>query len=173
MEMRWSVRALMAQYGRWLGLLAAPLLVNAFVWAVVVRPHQRQLAAWRRTTTIAALKPQLEALLVEGHRMAMDWTRTGFSSDDPTAVTQAIQRLGERHHVRINALSVEGAHEDAGGSTVAVGLEALGNFGKLSRWMSEVEAQSGLQIESWTLTPETAPDRPHRLAVSLTAFLNS
>lgn len=162
MGTRWTLRTVATQYGRWLGLLAVPLLVNGFVWMFVVRPHQRQLEAWRQTTTVAALKPQLEALLTEGHRLAMDWTRTEFSSNDPTAVTQTIQRLGERHHVRINALSVKGDHVD---------LEALGNFGKLSRWMSEVEAQSGLQIESWTLTPDTEFDRPHRLAVSLTAFL--
>ena len=50
-------------------------------------------------------------------------------------------------------------------------VDVRGRFSKLAHWMSEVEAQSGLQIDAWTISAGEKPGGPHTLTVNLTAFI--
>ena len=166
----------MKRYLPWAALFAVPLILNGLLWAVLVRPPQQQLHQWRDTEALTELKPRLDSLIAESHRMLMDWERTAFSSDDPAAVTQAIDQLVGRHHVQraeINTKNDEskGALGGRGASEMSLTVGVTGRFSKLAHWMSDVEAQSGLQVDSWTLSAGEKPGDLHTLTVNLTAFL--
>jgi len=106
-----------------------------------------------------------------------DWRRSSFTSDDPAAVMQAVERLAGRHHVQLKQLSAVGttaSAEHATGSAngvIPVEVEATGRFNQLAHWMSDVEARSGLQMDSWELAPIKTAEQSYRLTVRMTAFL--
>ena len=90
----------------------------------------------------------------------------------------AIKKLAGRHHVQVQQLNVSGAMAESAdhgtlpaGKTVPVELEATGRFSQLARWMSDVERQSGLQVDSWDLVPAKAAGQSYRLTVKMTALL--
>ena len=174
---RWKPRQSFKSYLPWAALFLAPLVLNGLVWSVFVHPRQRQVARWQDARTLAALKPKLDALLTESHDMLMEWGRTDFTSADPSAVTQAIERLARHHRVQlgqVNTTSGEGeAHQQApkGMAAVSLTVDVSGRFSKLAQWLSDVERQSGLQVESWTLAAGAKPGDPHKLSVNVTAFL--
>ena len=176
MTVRWKPRNSIKGYLPWAALFAVPLIVNGLLWAALVRPPQQQLHQWRDTEALTELKPRLESLLTESHRMLMDWERTAFTNDDPAAVTQAIEQLVGRHHVQraeINTKSNEatGLHSAHGMTAMSLTVGVKGRFSKLAHWMSDVEAQSGLQVDSWELSAGEKPGDLHTLTVNLTAFL--
>ena len=168
MGSRVTVRMLVAQYGWWVGLLAVPLAVNGLLWTALVVPQRHALQAWHDADALATLAPKLEAFLIESRRMVLQWNETGFTREDSAAAIQAIRRVGERHRVRINEVSTKGVPAD---SMISVEADVAGSFSKLGRWMSDLESQAGLQIDSWALRPDERPDEPHQLTVHLSAFL--
>jgi len=173
MTIRWKPRKSLG-YLPWAVLFAAPLILNGLIWSLLVRPPQWQLAQWRNAQSLTELKPKLDALLTESRRMLMDWERTAFTNDDPAAVTQAIERLAGRHHVQIVAINTkQDSSERSTREMTATSLtvDASGRFSKLAHWMSDVGTQSGLQVDSWTMTAGNKPGDPHKLTVNLTAFL--
>ena len=165
----------------WLAVGALPLLVNMMVWGVFVVPQRRQLSAWQEAQALITLKPKLASLVTDSHRLAMEWDRTAFRADDPSAVMQRIQRLAGQHGVQIKEISTQGeegqatGHERtvAGFSTLPLDLEVSGSFSKIARWMNAVESQSCLQIDAWILAPEKDAGQASRLSVNLTAFLRA
>ena len=166
------------RYGWWIGLFVAPLLINGMVWKALVVPARNQLEAWQETATVRKLTPKFEALLVESRKILADWARSAFTSDDPSAVMQAIQRLAGVHHVRIKELSATGqptgrSDQAASIGTLPLELEVTGRFSQLAHWMNGVEGQSGLQIDSWTLAPGQMAGQAHRLTIKMTAFLRT
>lgn len=190
MGSRVDLSVVIARYGRTLGLLTLPLLLNAAVWAALVAPQRAKLQDWRDAKQLADLKPRLEATLAESHRAIAAWQHTAFTQDDPAAVLQAVKALGERHHVQINMMSAKGqakgqgdltrqasqhtpvvSNAPGGGKIMPVALEVVGSFGKLARWMSDVESHAGLQVESWTMAPMEDAQGVQRLDISLTASL--
>ena len=172
MTIRWSPRHSLNRYLPWAALFAAPLAINFLVWGVLVRPPQQQARRWRDARALAELKPDLDWLLAESHRMLMDAERTGFTSDDPSAVTQAIDRLAGLHRVTLGKIDTKWDQEKGRRDTaMSLTVDVRGRFSKLAHWMSEVEAQSGLQIESWTLSAGEKPGDLHTLTVNLTAFI--
>lgn len=176
MNLSFSFRTLVRTYGLWAALLAIPLIVNGLVWRLVVVPQQARVEAWRDTHRLAEAKPKLDATLAESRRLLMDLDRTSFSSDDPSSVMQAIQRLAGQHRVQVKQVSAEGerAGQDktiAGYTTIPIKLQVSGRFSTLAQWMSAVESQAGLQIDSWTMTQGKESNEPHQLTVDLTAFL--
>ena len=173
MTVRWKPRHSLKGYLPWAALFVAPLVVNLLVWAVLVRPPQQQASRWRDAQALAELKPKLDALLADSRRMLMDVERTGFSSEDPSAVTQALDRLAGRHRVELGTIDTKQEQQAKGRSETAMTLtvDVRGRFSKLAHWMSEVEAQSGLQIDSWTLSAGEKPGDLHTLTVNLTALL--
>ena len=172
MTVRWKPRHSLKGYLPWAALFAAPLAVNLLVWAVLVRPPQQQASRWRDTAALAELKPKLDALLAESHQMLMEVERTGFSSEDPSAVTQALDRLAGRHRVTLGTIDTKREQAtDRSETAMTLTVDVRGRFSKLAHWMSEVEAQSGLQIDSWTLSAGEKPGDLHTLTVNLTALL--
>jgi len=158
--------------------VAIPLAVNIAVWRVLVVPQQASLRAWRNTRVLTELQPKLAALLSQAHQTLAEWQRTSFASNDPSAVMQAVRQLAGRHHVEVRELNVSGAAAPTAEhgalpvkGTVPIEFEATGRFNRLARWMSDVERQSGLQVDAWELTPATAADQSCRLTVKMTAFL--
>ena len=172
MTARWTPRHSLNRYLPWAALFAAPLAVNLLVWAVLVRPPQQQAHRWQDATALTQLKPKLDWLLGESRRMLMDAERTGFTSDDPSAVTQAIDRLAGRHRVELGKIDMKRDQVKGRGDTaMSLTVDVRGRFSKLAHWMSEVEEQSGLQIESWTISAGDKPGGAHTLTVELTAFM--
>jgi len=165
-------------------VVLAPLCVNGLISAAVVSPQQAALRNWQDTKVLADLKPRFESLLTESHHLLMDWDRTGFTKDDPAAITQAIDRLAGAHHVELVNIStktqgVAGAVKEkaprqmAGMSTMVIEVQLAGRFSKLAHWISDAETYAGLQIDSWTFASGGKPGEPHRLTVQMTAFLRN
>ena len=175
---RVSIQSLTRRYGPWLGLLLFPLALNLLAWRALVLPQRANLGAWRNTQTLTELQPKLATLLSESHQVLTEWRRTAFTSDDPSAVMQTVQQLAGRHHVDVRQLNVSGMMAEtaepgalpAGGSA-PVEIQATGRFNQLTRWMSDVETQSGLQIDSWILVPGKASEQSSQLTVKMTALL--
>ena len=181
MERRMSPRALISRSGRWVALLVLPLIVNGLVWRGMVAPAREELRAWRDTQVLADIQPTFAALLTHSEQMITAWERRGFSQEDPDAAMQQLQRLGGRHHVHITQISAIGQRTLAPTgqttsllptvSTIPLELAVTGTFGQLARWISDVEAQPGLQIDSWTLEPDKEVGQLDRFTVHLSAFL--
>ncbi|MDP3704149.1 MAG: type II secretion system protein GspM [Candidatus Omnitrophota bacterium] len=173
MTVRWrKSRRSLKGYLPWAALFVAPLAINLLVWAALVRPPQQQRHRWQDARSLAELKPKLDGLLAESHRMLMDAERTGFTSDDPSSVTQAIDRLAGRHRVTLGKIDTkQDQSKGLGDTALSLTVDVRGRFSKLAHWMSEVEAQSGLQIDFWTISSGEKPGDLHTLTVNLTAFL--
>ena len=178
MKTRLKRRSLMSTYGPWLAVIMIPLAANALVWRAFVVPQQAGLRASRTTRVLTELQPKLAALISETHQTLAQWQQTSFASDDPSAVMQAVRQLAGRHHVDVRELALSSVATPSAergtssvGSTIPIEFEAVGRFNHLARWMSDVERQSGLQVDSWNLTPATAADQSCRLTVKMTAFL--
>ena len=58
-----------------------------------------------------------------------------------------------------------------GFSAMPIRLELEGSFGKLTRWMSDVESQYGFQVDSWEITGSKELGQPALMNVQVTAFL--
>ena len=170
-------RSLTSRYGPGLAVVIIPLAVNVAVWRALVVPQQVTLRAWQNAQVLTELQPKLEALLSDSRQTLTEWRRTTFASDDPSAVMQVVQRLAGHHHVELKQLSASGAVVSAAHAAlpsqgaVPMEVEATGRFGQLARWLSEVETQSGLQVDAWDLAPAKAADQSYRLTVKLTGFL--
>lgn len=149
-------------YGAWALVLAVPLLVNGAIWATLVIPQQRQERAWRARRAMTELKPKLETLVTTSHRLVAEAERSGEAPRDPAAAIQLVQRLADRQHLRLSTLKAGGK-----AAPTTVGVEASGRFSKLARWLGDVEAQPGLLIESWHMTPGEQPGEPARATVAL------
>ena len=177
MNTRISFRALVRSYRIWVALLAVPLLVNGMLWACVVAPQRAKLRAWRETQVDATLKPKFEALLAQSGQLVRDWSLGTVTREDPSAVMQTVQRLADLHRVVVTEMKMEGhsakvaEHAVAGLSAMPVQLEVTGRFGKLARWISDVESHPGLEVDAWTITPGAKPDDPHHLMITMNAFL--
>lgn len=180
---RASLRSLIGTSGRWLAIILIPLAVNVIIWRALVVPQQANLQAWRNTRALTELQPTLAALLAQTHHTLAEWQRTSFASDDPSAVMQTLRQLAGRHHVDVRQLNVSAvtaetadpktplAEASPAGGSVPADVQATGRFNQLARWMSDVETQSGLQVESWQLVPGKAPEQSCQLTVKMTAFL--
>ena len=179
MNARPSLRMPLRSYGPWLAVVAIPLAVNVVVWRALVVPQQASLRAWRNTRVLTELQPKLAALLSQAHQTLAEWQRTSFASDDPSAVMQVVRQLAGRHHIDVHQLDVSGDSAAPAAEhgalpvkgTVPIKFEATGRFNHLARWISDVERQSGLQVDAWELTPSTAADESCRLTVTMTALL--
>ena len=156
----------------WALVLSLPLAVNLAVWRGVLAPQQRHRQAIRQALVAVEVKPTLESALAEGHRLLLAWKATEFTTSDPAAVMQAIQRLAGRHGLQIKELH-GGPQQLSAGATMPLELEVTGRFGKLAHWLSDVEQCAGLHIDTWTLSPGPEPGQVHRLTVKLTANLRA
>jgi len=177
----WQQQTLWVYYGRWAALIVLPLALNGIVWSLVVAPQQATLQAWHDAQRLKNLKPALDGMITDSRDILARHDRTGFTSDDPEAVMEVLQRLADTYRVQMKSVSAKehmasekGTKKSAvaGYSTVPVELELSGPFGKLAHWIGAVESQGGLQIEEWTWSNDADATRSQqRLAVTLTAWL--
>ncbi len=173
-----DVQSIVRQSTLWAALLVVPLIVNLMVWSLWVSPQRRQLEAWRRAEHAAEIRPQLERVLADSRALVAEGRQVPFSRNDPAAVLQTLQQIAGTHHVQVKTIHTDG-QQTAG--TPAVGLEGFtslplqldvtGSFGRVTRWMGEVESQPGLQLESWTLAPDSDNERLVRCRITMTAYL--
>ena len=181
MNTRLSLRILIQSYGRWALIFAIPLLANILLWHALVAPQRAGVHEARDAQSIAALKPALETLAAQGRALRAKAGQMQFTSQDPSAVMQMVQRLAGRHQVQVTELSSKGqgaqggearaAHHMTGFEAMPLELQVTGRFRTLARWLSAVESQPGLQVESWALAPETDAGQGAQLTLTLTAFL--
>ena len=167
-----SSRTALRQVLPWALALSLPLAANLLVWRGVLVPQQRHRQAIRQALTAIEVKPTLESTLAQGHQFLAAWRATQFSTADPAAVMQTIQRLAGRHGLQIKELE-GGPQQLSVGATMPLELEVTGWFGKLAHWLSDVEQCAGLQVDTWTLKPGLEPGQLHRLTVKLTANLRA
>ncbi len=179
-RMTWQQQRVWAYYGRWAALIALPLVLNGIVWSLLVAPQHGMLQAWRDAQRLKDLKPSLDGMITQSREMVARYDRTGFTSDDPEAVMEALQRLADTHRVQMKSVSAQGSLAGEHGtkksavtgySTMPVELALSGPFGKLAYWLGAVESQTGVHVEEWTLSNEADATRSQHLAVTLTAWL--
>ena len=147
----------------WIGLLVGPVLLNGFLWAGVLTPQQKKLRALQGAYTFVEGKPQLESSLQESDLILEEWEQALFPPGDPSAVTSAVERLARKNHLQIAKVQTKSSTEVEAGLT--------GRFNQLARWISDVEAVPGFQVESWTLKSGKEPEEPLQLDVKVTALL--
>ena len=182
MEALWNFREPKKCFTLWAIFIAIPILVNVLIWNSWVLPATARLRAGEEIQKMTVLKPKLEALLTQTHQLFGGWEKSIFTKDDPSRAMQVIQRLGTLSHVDIKEIRSKGqkfsekkagqAKTDLSGySEMSMDLEVRGSFGRLLRWMNEVEKQGGLEIDSWKLVPGGKPGEPHKLTVGINVFL--
>ena len=178
-RLKWQ--SAIARSARWLAFLAIPLVINGAIWKVLVVPQQTQLREWQQTQALAQLKPKLETALTQSHQLLGEWERMTFTAEDPTAVTQAIRKRAAQHDVQLVTINskpssprkAKGLSDTPvpGFTAMPIDLAVTGRFNKLMEWIRDLEAQTGLRVDSWELTSEEKPGHPHQLTMTITALL--
>ena len=178
---RKHLQSLILHYGPWLALLSLPVFLNGFLWGHFTFPAEAKFHNWRDAAQFFEYKPKLEALLREADGLLKSWQEKNFGKEDPSAAIQVIERLAGKNRIEIKKVDLadeSGKHAEKPPkpalpqiSTVSLSLEVAGSFDKLARFMSDVENETGLQMEAWNMTSTTASDQPHRLTMTITAFL--
>ena len=151
-----TLRTFAQTYGKWVVLFALPLAVNLVLWAGFVAPQKKQLETVRRTDAMYTLVPRVESLLKESRQAIVAWERSGVSGGDSSAALQALRRQADKYNVRLSELAASrgGRSGEAQSASPTVKVDATGRFSRLARWLSAVERQPGLQVESWSLVPD-------------------
>lgn len=153
-------------------LLTLPLTVNLAVYFGIVQPMQARVTTLHQAQTLNKLKPALESTLTESDRILAVLRSTGFSTNDPSAVMQRLQELANTHRVHITTLN-SGAQMATGASSTSFELQVSGRFGRLARWMGDLETQSGCRIEEWDLSRSGQAQDLQQLTIRLTALSRS
>ena len=154
----------------WTAVIAVPILVNGLLGMFVVAPLEMRLRTLRSAQAAAEVRPRLESLLKESHKILSDSERTGFSEEGSLAVTSALPQLAGRHHVEIEVRVKDREGLSSSPSTLPLEVEVTGPFNKLGRWLGDLERYSGFQINSWKMTPGKEPADPPRWTADITAF---
>jgi len=178
-------------YRRWAigaALATAPLIVCAVIWGGWVVPQRQRVQEFETIKAILAMRPQLDRLIVEQRELLREWDQTAWTVQDAGNVLPGIERLADRNFVKLEALHGGGmksgsANAKSGSRNVSLGSSVAGHrtmtleakaggpFSRLAYWMSELEQQSGLQIDEWTIKGSEGPREPHELNIKMTAFL--
>ena len=181
-----NLRGLITEHRQWVALVV-PLLVNGAMWLAVVMPRHQALQRHEGAQGLIALKPRFVALLEESQRLLMEGSGSAnLTGNDASAAMQVIERLAGRCRLEIAEMRAgERSQADAGrgrrgrgrtepaASTVPIDVSLSGRFQKLANWMSDVEGEGGLRIDSFTLTSAEQPDGDHQLTVKLSVLLGA
>ena len=154
-------------------VIATPLVANVVVWQLLVEPQHAKTQAARDAHAVAEFRPKLQGLLADTSAAVADPQRGTFSASDSTRVVETVRRLAGEHRVTLGEVEAAAADaKDGGTRSLPVSVRATGSFGKLARWLSDLEAHPGLQIEELSITPEASGS--HSVAaLKLTAFLRA
>jgi type II secretory pathway component PulM len=150
------VERLVAVSGTAALVLATPIIANFIVWRGLVAPQQARTQAWRDALAVAEFKPKLQSALTESELALADWQRDGFTVGDPTRVVQTLQQLAGKHRVTLDGVQSDAVSAGPAPSlsSLPVSLKVVGSFSKLARWLFDVEAHPGLQIDSIVVAPD-------------------
>lgn len=170
------------RYGPAALLLTLPLIVNSVIWGNLTVPQREKLQEWRDQQRFIELKPKFEAVLLESQKTLGHWEQTSFSKEDPSAAMETIERLAGHHRLEIKGIHLREKESNQPGAeqtkqdnpfftTMSLNLNVAGSFDRLARWVNDIEAQSGLRIDSWKLASATASKQTPRLDVNITVFL--
>jgi len=168
----------------WVGcivLVVMPLFLNVFVWKTLVTPSRVRLEAAYGAKIVTELRPGLEKLLRESDQTIAQGMESRFTQEDPSRPLQLLQKLATQHHVQFKEISSRGEQitgtkekqegKALGTSGMLLELEVLGSFGRLVRWIRDVEKCLGLTVDSWKMTPATDPTWPHNLNIQIKVSL--
>ena len=172
------IRMWLVRRGLRCALVVCPLVINVVVWEALVVPQQRWLQDRHNVHRLLALKPRLETLSMNSQRLLTGWLGSPTVDSEGVDATAVIQRLADHHRVHVKEVhsnrSRSAAAKPGGaarGSQTAlrtqIDVKATGGFHRLARWLSAIEAQAGLQVESWTMTAGEQPGDDHRLVLEL------
>ena len=181
MRLSWRLTGSMVTYLPWALVLILPIAVNLIVWNAVVRPERLNLKTWRDTRSLTQIRPELETLLGQSGQMIAQWENSIYKKDDPSAAMQMIQRLATENRVQVKGIqtklyeetpsSARKGNNALGLTEMPVDIAVVGSYAKLAKWLSDLEAQRSLQINSWTLQPSTDADRLLHLTLRVTVLL--
>ena len=157
-------------YGSWLAFLVLPIILNGLVWRGFVVPQKSRLKAWQDAQAVTEVKPKLKALLAESYQLKLDWGKASFAKDYPS-VMQILQQSAGRHGVQIQETAMKGqeAQKDLGKQALPLELRVTASFGKLARWMGDLESQYGFRIDSWSVGKPSTGGLPE-LTLKMTVF---
>ena len=157
----------------WIGIFLVPLLFNAFVRFAIFGPLQKRLGFLQTKYAFVQDRPRLEAALQESDRILQDWEQGVFPAGDSTAVNAAVERLAKQCRIQVAEVKTKPAGQSSvpGISVQALDVELLGSFHRLARWVSDVEAHPGFQIESFTIAPGKESDLSVQLTSKMTALM--
>lgn len=148
-------------YKPWIILVAAPLLLNVFLWLVWIRPEQARLRHWSELSRLDELKPRMETLLAESQTLLNEERQTDEKNN--TAILDELQHLAREARVEIQNSKIK----ESGNAGVSIALTVNGGFDRLAQWVSEIEKIPSLQMNTWTLQPAKELNRPHQLNVDV------
>lgn len=158
MNRKLTLQSFASAYGKWIVLFALPLVVNVVLWMAYVAPQTQRLDTAKRKDAMLTLVPRVETLLKDSRNAIVAWERSGLRGGDATAALQALRRLADKHRVQLGELASNRAGarggRDRSAQTPTVKVEATGRYSRLARWLSAVERQAGLQVESWSIVPD-------------------
>ena len=80
----------------WIAILLVPALVNGLLWIFFVNPQQTKREVLRSAQAAADMKPVLESLLKESHKILFDGKKTVLPEGSPSAGTTMLQQLATR-----------------------------------------------------------------------------
>ena len=149
MNNQFTVQTFTRVYSKWVVLFAIPLVVNLALWAIYVSPQKKHLEKVRRSDAMYTLVPKAEGLLKQSHQAIVAWERSGPPTGDASTAIQSIRRLADQHTVQLGSLGAE-----RGGNSPLVNVQASGRFSRLARFLSAMERQPGLQVESWSVVSD-------------------
>lgn len=156
-------------YSLWVVFLAVPLVVNGLAWSAFVVPQKKALGAWQDAQAVTEVKPKLKALLAENYQLRLDSGKASFAKDYPS-VMQLLQQSAGRQGVQIKETTMKGQEaQSLGKQALPLELRVTASFGKLARWMGDLESQYGFQIESWSVEKPSSGDVPE-LTLKMTVF---
>lgn len=160
---------------------AGPAMINGILWVAVVIPHQHRLQAAQEASTLTTIQPRLEALVKESRETLLRETASDAMGEDRSAPMTLVRNLAQRHRLEIAELRVQGsraapaakrrgaepAAQASAERTIPVDVELVGPFHRLARFISDLEATTTLQMESWTLGGYEEATRSSRLKAQL------
>ena len=153
-------------------MLAVPLALNVAVWRCLLQPEQARLRGMQDTHTLWALRPTLQRLLAQSELALEDLDRVGFTGGEQ--IVAALQAIAVERRVTVQRIHAGDPALEAGAEglvAVPVELEVTAGFGKLGRWISDMESHRAIRVDRLTLTAGAAG---HAVAMTrLTVYLRS
>lgn len=168
----------------WALLALVPLFVNLFFWEIGTVPSEARFRSLQTTLKLAEMKPELESLLTEGARLLAEGEEQSFVREDPAMGMKELQKLAGDFGVQIKEIRMNEAPSLEVMAAAAkkpapdfmkipVELEVAGTYNKLIGWMSAVEKEPSLQIETWSLASPKKQEETTRLSMNLSVIFKN